>query len=343
MAAERERSPRGTHCGSGHAARWACRDEGASCRDWLGGGDADNGGGSGGWREGRESWEERGSWLGGTETGDSGAGWSRRDRWHGGRASEADAEPGEGDEWSAWWDKPLAKAKGKLTPLAKGSTAAVVTFAGSFCPVTRGHVACLVEARALLLGQKRRGERWVPPDLEEFAEVVGFIGCNSDRYVSKKLAPLPIVSKEEREALIDLAAEDLDWLSSVRGPWDAVEKLRKFFPHLRLVHFVVDGADVALYNKPWRKTAEDQRSIVVEREGDEDCGVDALRRAVSQELGEYQSTPQCIFWPPLSAASSTAARRALLARDLAILTELLHPKVMQRLIDTGPWQPDATG
>lgn len=96
-------------------------------------------------------------------------------------------------------DPLLQAAAARLSRLPDGALAAVVTFQGSFCPVTRGHVACIVGARELLLGRRHRGEQWVPPDLERFAEVVGFMGCNSDRHVQRKLAPSPAISQKEPE------------------------------------------------------------------------------------------------------------------------------------------------
>merc|ERR1711935_981797 len=117
------------------------------------------------------------------------------------------------DRWSTvGWAQQLAKAKAKLQGLSDSSLVAVITFQGSFCPVTQGHVACVVETRELLLGRKYREAHWAPAGLETFAEVVGFMGCNSDRHVSRKLVPQPAIALEDREALIDLVNADNDWL-----------------------------------------------------------------------------------------------------------------------------------
>lgn len=264
------------------------------------------------------------------------AGWQEYGQW----SSNGSLEDNRWDRWAS----SMVKAKAKLSSLPAGSLVAVVSFQGSFCPVTTGHVACVVGARGLLLGRKHRGERWVPKGLEEFREVVGLMGCNTDRNITKKLDPLPIIPIEDREALINLAAEEHDWLCSHRQPYEAVEQLTRLFPELRLKHFVLDGADAALWTKPWRRVTDEQRSIIVEREATpgQENGTEALQKSMAKDGTDFQSTPRCILWPQLSSASSTASRRALLAGDRPALERLLHPKVLEHLLKHGPYKgPEA--
>eukprot|EP01049_Picozoa_sp_SAG25_P020241 SAG25_NODE_6840_length_525_cov_1.183099_1_plen_79_part_10 len=47
-----------------------------------------------------------------------------------------------------------------LAQLPPGSSLAVVSMRGSLCPMTRGHVRCFEEARALLMHSDLAGERY---------------------------------------------------------------------------------------------------------------------------------------------------------------------------------------
>lgn len=233
------------------------------------------------------------------------------------------------------WNQNLCQAKLHLAGLPSGAHVAILSFQGSFCPVTRGHVLCLVEAREMLLGLRHRGQSWVPRDLEKFSKVIGFMGCNSDRHVGKKLAPLSALPVADREHLIELATQDLDWLTVSRSAYEVVDELRQLFPELFIKHFVLDGEDAALWTKPWRRATDESRSIIIRRAADDEgksgdsCG---MRNAMAKDGLEFSSSRTCILWPELSAASSTAARAALASGDSAAQIDLLQPRVRDWLL-----------
>lgn len=342
-APARSRSPqRGEHNGSGSQTQSSWGEQ-SSWRDWGAKEWSSQWNGS----NGNGQWQDGASWK---SHGDQKQ-WSTNDKWEERQRSADTARvwpkssiAGE-DRWSsAGWAKQFSKAKGKLEGLAAGSLVAVVTFQGSFCPVTQGHLACLVEARELLLGRRYRDAAWAPEGLETFAEVIGFMGCNTDKHVSRKLAPLPSIALEDREALIDLANAEQDWLCAHRKVWKAVDELRGMYPDLKVKHYVIDGADAAIWTHPWRTVSDETRSILVGRppsaDGKED-GTATLQRSMEAEGLKFVSSPTCILWPELSEASATKARRALREEDDATLAKLLHPGIVEWNRREGPYRRDA--
>lgn len=230
----------------------------------------------------------------------------------------------------------FAKANERLKHLRPGDTVAVITFQGSFCPVTVSHVQCVVEARELLLPSA--GD--APQDLEVFADIIGFMGCNPDKGLIKKLDPLPIISIQDRAMLIGLATEEHDWLAFHSWPEKAVNKLRRLYRRLTFIIFELDGADAALWTKPWRRAKYEQRYIVMGRPADpgKDNGTDKLRREMEKN-GIWENTAFCLVGPEMPVVSSTAVRKNLLSGNILGLRDLLHPAVQDWNLNEGPYAP----
>ena len=226
-----------------------------------------------------------------------------------------------------------------LSALPNGSRVAVVTMMGSLCPVTRGHVEAFVEARRLLLDVSVPR----PAQLEKFDTVLGVVCLNPDQRVKKKLG----VKKEhalgmlERRQLAKLAiAEHGSWLmvepehDGAKWEGGAIEarvpvELRRHWPKLHVVHFRMNCADdVAKYKKWTTTTTQESRFITMGRLGHtEEVRQGMLSTGVDPEAGYF------VLGPELPGISSTAARRALAAKDIAALQQLLHPDVIRWYLD----------
>eukprot|EP00906_Rhabdomonas_costata_P035873 RCo050388 len=112
---------------------------------------------------------------------------------------------------------PVKKVGYGLRALPPGSVVGVVSLAGSLCPVTSAHVECLVEARNLLLNQPPGHPLALPrpSGMEQFDAVVGFLSCNSDDFVGKKMTRKGEVAIPQRQriALVEMATKEYEWLA----------------------------------------------------------------------------------------------------------------------------------
>ena len=139
-----------------------------------------------------------------------------------------------------------------LHNLAAGSQVAVITFIGTFCPVTLGHIQCVQVARDVLIGAKKPIGS---PLTQHFDACVAIMCCNPDKYVNKKMArqkqkSMPI---KQRQQLLLLAASNMSqWLTVVDYlphqfekalSSDVWQKLCAAHPSLKFVHVSLGGAD----------------------------------------------------------------------------------------------------
>ena len=97
--------------------------------------------------------------------------------------------------------EPLDHILARLKPLKPESHVALLNFSGLFAPITKGQIACITQARDILLGNK---EPMVPvPGFRPFAECLVYVRLDSPDYV---------ISVEDRKRLVHLATTDVDWL-----------------------------------------------------------------------------------------------------------------------------------
>jgi nicotinic acid mononucleotide adenylyltransferase len=204
-----------------------------------------------------------------------------------------------------------------LAALTDGSSVAVVTMQGSFCPITRGHVQCFEAARHLLLDQS--WER--PPALACFDAVIGCLFLNDDEHVRQKLAangqkPLDF---HQRAHLVNLATLEIPWLRFSGGQWE-IDAVMGRFPKLNFEIFHMNGADDVVAYQKWRVVGPKFRMIVIGRPG----FTEAAKRGI-----ESSETPQenCLVGRELSNVSSSQAREACKQGDLQALSQLLCPRV----------------
>ena len=233
---------------------------------------------------------------------------------------------------AAWFDGSLKKLHEALADVEPGTSVGVVTLLGSLCPVTRGHTRAFIEARRILLGVEAGVAR--PANLEPFGAVLGLISLNGSSYVDQKLAQKgeASLSAEKRLALVRMAAEELPWLSweSCREG-ETVGLLRQTHPHLKFVHFYINGADdVVRYNK-FADVGPQYRMIVLGRPGYTAKALAGARR-VDLDAGYL------VMGPELPDISSSAAREALARGDRARAAALLHPAVLAWCEEHGPWR-----
>jgi len=232
--------------------------------------------------------------------------------------------------------QPLEKFAPILNELdrADGSkTVAVVTMAGSCCPVTNAHCLAFIRARELLLcedGRKRVAK-------EHFAEVLGLLSLNGDKHVGEKLwmQGEPAISYQDRSKLVDLATADKPWLGFNRlRDHEAVEHLQKTWPKLLFIRYEMNGADDVCKYQKWKHCGENRRCIVMGRPGfTEQVKHGAESHGTPLDKGYF------IMGPDLPDISSTAVRKALQwehgqPSKPEDLTHLLHPKVAEWLLNS---------
>merc|ERR1712046_181121 len=200
------------------------------------------------------------------------------------------------------------------------------------------------DARNVICGED--GKCTAPEDLEAFSEAIGFMGCNNDGHIQRKLQRLnppvhEIIPYESRQMLVELATQEYDWLWFKEKPFEAFEELQRQPSQLHIKHFEVIGADNSLYTKPWRRVTDTERIILMGRPADpgENNGTEAMHRAMRKDNYDITSTSKCIMGPELADISSTAARKALWAGDVERLRKLLHPAVMDWNLNEGPYAP----
>ena len=231
---------------------------------------------------------------------------------------------------AAWFDGSLKKLHEALAEVEPKQSVGVVTLLGSLCPVTRGHMQAFIEARRILLGEAGVTR---PALLEPFGAVLGLISLNGSSYVDRKLAQKgeASLSAEKRLALVKMAAEELPWLSweSCREG-ETVGLLRQTHPHLKFVHFIMNGADDVVRYRKYR-VGPQHRMIVLGRPGYTAKALAGARR-VDIDAGNF------VMGPELPDISSSAAREALARGDRARAAALLHPAVLEWCEEHGPWR-----
>ena len=91
---------------------------------------------------------------------------------------------------------------------APGSEVAVVSFCGSFCPITLAHAQCMVEARNVLVGSSPSGYHSTP--FTAYAECITLVQANADDWLAPKLKATDeqMIARGDREYLIRLATSD---------------------------------------------------------------------------------------------------------------------------------------
>lgn len=221
-----------------------------------------------------------------------------------------------------------------LDALPDSSHVAVVTLRGSLCPITVSHMSAFVEARNLLLGTSSVQR---PARLENFAEVLGFIALNGDGHVCTKTRELGQTSLDivARQHLVDLAIAEHNWIAQESSEAVTIHNLQYQWPHLRFIHFYMNGADdVVQYGKcSW--SGPDARFITMGRPGFTGKVWEALRSAgVDPEAGYF------IVGPELQDISSTEARGAILAGDADLVAKQLHPAVAEWCLTHWPKRED---
>eukprot|EP00286_Rhodomonas_abbreviata_P000287 CAMPEP_0181290260 /NCGR_PEP_ID=MMETSP1101-20121128/1320_1 /TAXON_ID=46948 /ORGANISM="Rhodomonas abbreviata, Strain Caron Lab Isolate" /LENGTH=219 /DNA_ID=CAMNT_0023394535 /DNA_START=110 /DNA_END=769 /DNA_ORIENTATION=+ len=211
--------------------------------------------------------------------------------------------------------KMIPALDGKLRSLPAGSRVAICTMRGSMCPITRAHVEMMVEARKLLLESKVDGE---------YAECVGFLTMNSDRWVGAKLSGEMCTFVQRmnahRKELIEMSIADIPWLHlSTNGEMEAVLHLG-LYPRLNIEHFSINGEDDVLKYKKWTNSGPHNRYITI-------------GRAFSEtRLSKDIETKDFIIAPPVGEISSTQVREACRANDRAALEKMVHPRVADWLL-----------
>ena len=152
------------------------------------------------------------------------------------------------------------------------------------------------------------------------------------------------ISEKNRRMLVDLAVDDIAWICSHRNAWSALAELKSRFPKLHFIHYEVDGADVALKNRTWRRCSEHSRRVAMGRacaDGETNPTQEIITMA--QEDGIDISAGRFIIGPELPDISSSRVRAALRAGDLAALRGMLHPRVLDWNLTAGPYSPIQIG
>jgi len=227
-----------------------------------------------------------------------------------------------------------ATPEAALAALPPGSRVAVLDFLGSFCPITKGHVACLVEARRILNGH-------APPvnadgALVPYDACLGALCVNGESHVRSKLRrageaadALPVGARIElcKRAT---AFEHGAWIR-VGTPADVwVASLRASFPLLSFSVWRLNGADDVVRYEKWEWASPESPFITMGRPGDTPAILTAIRT---------ESLPSSAFvlGPDMPDVSSTAARNALRQADRATIEACLHPHVVAWFEQHGPY------
>jgi hypothetical protein len=169
---------------------------------------------------------------------------------------------------------------------------------------------------------------------------IAYISVNPDYYVESKMQKIGevAISEKNRRMLVDLAVEDIAWISSLRNAWAALAELKASFSNLKFIHYEVDGADVALKNHTWRRCSEHSRRVAMGRAcADGEANPTQQIIALAQQDGIDIAAGHFIIGPELPDISSSRARAALRAGDLAALRGMLHPRVLDWNLTAGPY------
>ena len=214
---------------------------------------------------------------------------------------------------------------------AKQAKVAVLNYVGSLCPITLGHVECLVLSHRILTG---KAPSLFGPIASPFAGCIGLIRVNGDGHVQKKLQANgeKSIAATDRLHLCRLATAEHEWIHAENVDMRAwLVMLSNKFPHLQFVVWHLNGADDVIKYRKWTQASESDRFITPGRPGYTQPLLDAIRNA---------GTPQHLFVvaPEVEDISSTEARKLLAQGDPANkLPALLAPSVIQWCQSAGPW------
>jgi nicotinic acid mononucleotide adenylyltransferase len=198
-----------------------------------------------------------------------------------------------------------------LEQLPTGSRIAVVTMTGSFCPVTKGHIAMFSEARDMLVQR------------HNFDACVGFISLNSDEHVSNKIGlhNQYMMTEEYRVMLIDVATEHMHWLISWPHDSSPICPLRQKYQKLLFEHFTMNGADDVLKFEKWQYASPQTRYLTMGRA----CSIDLLQQQMHH--ANYTWNDNFLLGPGITDMngydiSSSDVRKALSMRHLEKLRKV---------------------
>ena len=123
----------------------------------------------------------------------------------------------------------------------------------------------------------------------------------------------------------------LSWESCREG--ETVGLLRQTHPHLKFVHFFMNGADDCVRYNKFAHVRPQYRMIVLGRPGYTEKALAGARQAgIDLDAGHL------VMGPELPDISSSAAREALARGDRAGAAALLHPAVLEWCEKHGPWR-----
>ena len=231
-----------------------------------------------------------------------------------------------------------------LKDLAPGSEVAIISYRGSFCPVTKAHIQSIGEARDILVGAK--AAVGIEKGASRYAACVAFMQANAEGWLAPKLKEQgeDCLSRSDREHLIRLATAESPWIQTLNRVGDgfkpntadtlaaALELLQKQWPALRFQVWWLNGADDVVKYKKWEKAGEDNRLITMGRPGDTQAVIDAIAAC-------HTSPRHFLLGPELPDVSSTKVRQLLRAKDSSQLATMLTPRVAEWCLEYGPYQP----
>jgi hypothetical protein len=254
-------------------------------------------------------------------------------------------------------DDSLSPIESLLDALPPHSNIAVITFVGSLCPPTVAHVEAVLEAKRLVLKESvgKKGEHVVPD------AVVACISVNPDNYVARKVArsnneqaqardkqslgsasPHGFFTARERQRMLRLStAEHAKWIEVCPNAWARAEQIRFMFQTQHAItRYEIDGADVALKTRSWTRARKQDRYIAIGRPESSpgaDDGTAALLAELEREKVDL-SAGLFLVSRELPPVSSSRVRRALATDDHETLRELMHPAVLDWLVEKGHLQ-----
>ena len=184
---------------------------------------------------------------------------------------------------------------------------AVLDYLESFCPITLGHVQCVVEAQKILTGDS-------PPlgdvKFEPFAASISLIWVNGDSFVRRSLLPRPCRDRHMLQCAVRWPRSS--WVHCVNvnlGQW--LQGLQRKFEDLQLSVWCLNGADDVVKYQKWPYACADSRYITMGRPGHTQLVLDGIRTSKTWRI--RQVLP-CRSGLPDS-SSSTEARVALSQKD----------------------------
>eukprot|EP01052_Picozoa_sp_SAG31_P033575 SAG31_NODE_3814_length_3859_cov_5.598936_5_plen_267_part_00 len=100
--------------------------------------------------------------------------------------------------------------------------------------------------------------------------------------------------------------------------------MQERWPHLRIVHFELNGADDVVKYRKWTEASPQRRFLTMRRPGYDS----ALRIGLLEAKMPPDGSAEFVLGPMMPCCSSTDVRRALRDEDLDVLNKMLHPAVL---------------